>query len=102
MNKIYILIDGNKRVRCMSTSECNLHKGSFSGNVSDLQKCHVIDRGFTVGDLYNSDTDQWTSKPSNHAQPSEQSVNEEKIKQEIRKIAITNLKTQNELPADYT
>ena len=98
--KVYILVDENKIVRCLATEESNLHD-----NKSHMDKYHVERQG-TVGDEYDSKTDTWTPRPENYPQPTQEQVDDTKIKVEMESIqraeAIQSLKDKGELPPDYT
>ena len=88
--KVYILIDENNIVRCMASEECNLHKGKLY-----MKKYHLEAKG-TVGDEYNAETDEWTPRPENYRQPSEEDLYEIKIGEKLREIAIREIETEGE------
>lgn len=93
--KVYILLDKNNIVRCMASEECNLHKDKLQ------MKKYLVELGGIVGDEYSPKTGKWKARPENYPKPSEEELAEAKIQQEMRKIAIDNLKAQGELPQDY-
>lgn len=98
--KVFILIDESNIVRCMASEECNLHKDKL-----ELDK-YQVDKQGTVGDEYDLDTDTWTPRPENYPQPSQEEIEDAKIKKEMEAIqraeAIQSLKDKGELPPDYT
>lgn len=97
--KVYILVDENRIVRCISTEECNLHTDKLHMN-----KYHVQIGGLP-GDEYDLETDTWISRPENYPQPSKEQVAEQLIQEEMRILtradAIQNLKDRGELDANY-
>lgn len=97
--KAYILVDENNIIRCLAGKEVNLHKDKL-----DMDKYHVDIQG-KVGDEYNPDTDTWTPRPENHPKPSQEQIDEQKIRAEIKAIqradAIQSLIDKGELPPDY-
>ncbi len=93
--KVYIAVDENNIVRCMASELCNIHEDK-----KHLSIHHVESKG-TVGDEYNSETDEWISHPDNYPKPSETHLNEVKINQKMRKMAIDKLKEDGDLPEDY-
>ena len=93
--RVFILIDENNIVRCMASEECNLHKDKLY-----MRKFYIEGKGI-VGDEYNIETDEWTARPENYPKSSEKEINESKIRQEIRRIAIENLIVAGGLPSTY-
>jgi hypothetical protein len=97
---VYILVDENNIVRCVASEECNLHKDKLA----TMTKYHAPFDGI-VGDEYNHKTNEWTARPENYPQPSEEEVIEDKISAErnviLRAEAIQNLKDRGEIPPDY-
>ena len=79
----------------MASEECNLHRDKLH-----MKKYYMEAKG-TVGDEYNPKTKKWKVHPENYPKPSQAELNETKIQQEMRKIAIANLKASGELPPDY-
>lgn len=96
---IFILVDGNKIVRCMATEESNLHSDKLH-----MSK-YFVERKGTVGDEYDTSTDAWTPKPENYPQPSQDEIDEGKIQTEIIEIqraeAVQSLKGKGDLPPDF-
>ena len=90
---VYILVDDNHIVRCLATNECNLHKDKLTMN-----KFYVELQG-RVGDEYRNG--KWTAKPENYPKPTEEELNEQKISDEIRAMAIERLKDREEIPSDF-
>ena len=93
--KVYITVDENKIVRCLATERNNIHKDK-----KHLSIYHVEGKG-TVGDEYDTKTKKWTAKPENYPTKSEAELNEIKITQEIKEMAIKSLQDKGELPEDY-
>ena len=97
--KTYILVDENKIVRCVASEECNLHTDKLYMNK------HHVDLKGTVGDEYDQVSNTWISHPENYPQPTEDEINEKKIKSEMiliqRAEAIQSLKDKGELPIDH-
>lgn len=98
--KVFILVDENNIIRCLAGKEVNLHKDKL-----DMDKYHIEMQGI-VGDEYDPDTDTWTPRPENYPQPTQEQVDDAKIKAEVvaiqRAEAIQSLKDKGELPIDYT
>jgi len=92
-----LLLDENGIVRCMASVECNLHADKVAAGMTVVE----AERGGTVGDHYNPDTDVWTPHPENYAKPSADEVREAKIQAEIaraaREQAVAVLTAQGEL-----
>lgn len=93
--QVYLLLDRDNIVRCMASEECNLHKDKL------YMKKYFVKREGIVGDEYNPETEEWTSRPENYSKPSEEQLNNEKIQKRMQKLAIDSLKAEGELPEDY-
>lgn len=93
--KVFILVDDSKIVRCVASEECNLHKDKL-----DMDKYYTEWQG-RCGDEYDPDTDTWTPRPENYPPPDQAEIDEQKIKKEMRTVAIQSLIDKGELPPDY-
>ena len=86
--KVFIYVDQNKIVRCIASDESNIWKDAAWG---DVNKYHVDMKG-TVGDEYNFATDEWTSKPENHAKLTPEQEAEKEANKYIQKQQLVEAK----------
>ena len=97
--KVFITVDDQQIVRCVASEICNIHEDKRGMAI------HYVEKGGTVGDEYNVGTDTWTPHPENYPQPSQEQIYERKItekqKELQREAAVSVLKAEGELPADY-
>ena len=93
---MFLLLDENNIIRCIASEECNLHKDKLY-----MKKIKTKKSGFIVGDEFNPETEEVVKKPENYPQPSESDINEKKVADEIRRIAVSNLILSGELPEGY-
>lgn len=93
---MYFLVDDNNTVKCIASHESNLH----ADKLETMRRFHGP-MGGTVGDEYNAITEEWTARPENYPQPSQDELNEVLIQNEIRREAIDRLTNSGELPQDY-
>lgn len=91
--KCYIKVDENNIVRCLATSRSNLHKDK-----AEMKTYFVECRG-TVGDEYNANKDEWTARPENYPEPSNDSKKQKLINDKIKELAISQLKKEGKLDA---
>ena len=95
---MYLLLNENNIIRCMSSHPSNLHKDKIAAGMRQV----IVDKPKgTIGDFYDPNTDTWEAHPENYPQPSKEEIQEKKIQDEITRItreqAIRNLQDRNEL-----
>lgn len=98
--RVFILVDDTNIVRCIASEEVNLHDDKLY-----MDKYRVEMQGM-CGDEYDPDTETWIPRPENYPQPSQEKLDDVKIKTEMEAIqraeAIQSLIVKGDLPPDYT
>ena len=93
---VWILVDKDSIIKCMSSQEVNLHKDKLH-----MDKYHVEDTEFVCGDYYNASLNIVESRPENHVVREEDTV-ESLIRAKTREIAIQALISEGVLASNLT
>ena len=95
---MYLFLDENDIVRCITSEECNLHKDKIAAGMRKVTCANPLG---TVGDKYDYGQDTWEAHPENYPQPSKEDIKELKIQLEmvriVREQAIKNLTERGKL-----
>lgn len=90
---VYLLLDENDIVRCLSSDECNLHSDKLH-----FKKVYA-EYGGVVGDEYDPVLKKWSKRPENYPVKSEFETKEAMIKQKIREMAEAELVKEGKINA---
>jgi hypothetical protein len=103
--KEYILVDDSGICRCKASREENLHKDKLKTMKKYLVEAPDLLPGDEVEILDNSQKVAVvgiTKRPENYPKPTDEEIREQKIKEEMRKIAEKSLIEKGELSAEKT
>jgi hypothetical protein len=100
---LYATLDNNNVITCIASLECNLHQRriDLGDKVVLISSTMPGYDEMVCGDRYDPDTKQLTVIPANHTKPTIEELAEIQIQAEMRRLAISNLKTKGTLPSDF-
>lgn len=95
----YIIIDKDNVIRDISSLQSNLGVGYTFPGATTLKTALPSD--ITIGDTYDPDAKTFTQDKAARDKKALERQIEQLIQQEIRAMAVSNLKARGALPADY-
>ncbi len=105
MDKLYILIDDENTIQCVTFTEAWLHKDKIEAGMKTyvLSFDEYKEKIYSTfpGDKFDPKTGEIVSRPENHAPLPEEMLNRAKIQNALELMAAERLIQRGELPSDY-
>lgn len=105
MDKLYILIDDENTIQCVTFTEAWLHKDKIEAGMKTyvLSSDEYKEKIYSTfpGDKFDPKTGEIVSRPENHAPLPDEMINMIKIQDELNIMAAERLIAKKELPDDF-